>query len=161
MLAYVLYSKDLGLVFKALETLRDKDLKFDVDLDHGYIYINEAEASRPKLDTSTLLESLVVPRRCFLRTVKCNVDNEGNIQYGSEGSGVSTGTSGLLDRIRNTRNIEIMKGLIYYSIQNAFWVTGEGYFSVERMKDELRSGHRISPKVLKYWKILNKLVTID
>lgn len=160
MLAYVLYSKDLGLVMKALDTLRDENLKFDVDLDKGSIYINEAEASRPNKNCSALLGSIIVPRKCFLRTVSIEIDQDGNISYGQEGSGVSTGTQGLLERIRNITNVEIMKGLIYYTQRNAFWITGEGYFSVDKFKEDLKSGKRYSQKVLRYWNILKKLVTL-
>jgi hypothetical protein len=160
MLAYVLYSKDLGLVMKALDALRDENLKFDVDLDKGNIYVNEAEASRPCRHCDKLLESLIVPRKCFLRTVSMGIDQDGNISYGSDGSGVSTGTQGLLERIRNTTNVEIMRGLIYYTQRNAFWITGEGYFSVDRFKEDLSSGKKYSQKVLRYWDILKKLVTL-
>jgi len=160
MLAYVLYSKDLGLVMKALDTLRDENLNFDVDLDKGSIYINEAEASRPNKNCSALLGSIIVPRKCFLRTVSIGIDQDGNISYGQEGSGVSTGTQGLLERIRNITNVEIMKGLIYYTQRNAFWITGEGYFSVDKFKEDLKSGKRYSQKVLRYWNILKKLVTL-
>ena len=160
MLAYVLYSKDLGLVMKALDALRDKNLKFDVDLDKGNIYINEAEASRPDRHCSTLLGSIVIPRKCFLRTVSATVDQDGKITYGPDGSGVSTGTQGLLERIKNTTNVEIMRGLIYYTQRNAFWITGEGYFSVDRFKEDLSSGKKYSQKVLRYWDILKKLVTL-
>lgn len=160
MLAYVLYSKDLGLVMKALDALRDKNLKFDVDLDKGNIYINEAEASRPDRHCSTLLGSIVIPRKCFLRTVSATVDQDGKITYGPDGSGVSTGTQGLLERIRNTTSVEIMRGLIYYTQRNAFWITGEGYFSVDRFKEDLSSGKKYSQKVLRYWDILKKLVTL-
>ena len=145
---------------KALDALRDKNLKFDVDLDKGNIYINEAEASRPDRHCSTLLGSIVIPRKCFLRTVSATVDQDGKITYGPDGSGVSTGTQGLLERIKNTTNVEIMRGLIYYTQRNAFWITGEGYFSVDRFKEDLSSGKKYSQKVLRYWDILKKLVTL-
>ena len=161
MLAYVLYSKDLELVFKALGILRDEKLKFDVDLDKGYIYINEAEASRFE-KTCKLLESIIVPRKCFLRTIEFLIDSDGNIKYGPEGSGITTGTQGLLERIKNTTNVEIMKGFIYYPQRWAFWISGEGFFSIYRFKKELESGKsKATPKVLKYWGILKKLVTIN
>ena len=161
MLAYVLYSKDLGLVMKALDALRDENLKFDVDLDKGNIYVNEAEASRPIRHCDKLLESVIVPRKCFLRTVSCLVDQDGKITYGTEGSGVSTGTQGLLERIRNTSSVEIMRGLIYYPQRSAFWITGEGYFSIDRFKEDLASGRsKATPKVLKYWEIIKKLITL-
>lgn len=160
MLAYVLYSKDLGLVMKALDILRDENLKFDVDLDKGNIYINEAEAARSK-HCVDLLESMIVPRKCFLRTVSMEIDQDGKATYGQDGSGVSTGTQGLLGRIRNTSSVEIIKGLIYYTRRNAFWITGEGYFSVSRFKEESKSGKNHSQKVIRYWDILRKLITLD
>ena len=162
MLAYVLYSKDLGLVMKALEKLRNENLKFDVDLDKGNIYINEAEASRPERNCSELLGSLIVPRKCFLRTVSTTVDQDGKITYGPEGSGISTGTQGLLERIRNTTGVEIMKGLIYYTRRNSFWVTGEGFFKVDQFKKDISlSGTKYSRRILQYWDILKNLVTLD
>lgn len=162
MLAYVLYSKDLGLIFKALSTLRDENLKFDVNLDKGYIYINEAEISRPKLKSSELLGSIIVPRKCFLRTVEFTVDSNGNITYGPEGSGISTGTTGLLKRIKNTTNVGIMSGFIYYPQRNAFWISGEGFFTIEKFKKDLKTDQpKFTPKVLKYWGILKKLITVE
>jgi len=161
MLAYVLYSKDLGLVMKALDTFRDKDIKFDVDLDRGYIYINEAEAARPGFKTAELLESIIVPRKCFLRTVSCSISPEGDIKYGADGTGVSTGTKGLLARIKNTTSVEIKRGFFYYPRRKAFWIIGEGYFSIKKFEEELRAGKKGALSIQKHWEMLKKLVTID
>jgi hypothetical protein len=146
---------------KALGSLRNENLKFDVDLDNGYIYINEAEASGPDKHCSELLEPLISPRKCFLRTVSVEIGQDGKITYGQEGSGVSTGTIGLLKRIKNTSRVEIIKGFIYYPKRKAFWITGVGYYSVDKLKGDLGVGKKYSQKVLQYWDILNKLVTFD
>ena len=162
MLAYVIYSKDLGLVFKALGILRDENLRYDVDLDNGTIYINEAEAHRLR---TSVLDQILVPRKCFLRTVGMTVEEDGHgkliYKYGPQGSGVSTGTTGLLRRISNTYNVEVCRGLIYYATRNAFWVTGEGYFSIEKFKAGLAKGQKFPDKVMRFWGLLQSLVTVD
>lgn len=155
MLAYVICCKKFSDYLKLLVELSEKNLKYEPDQEKLLIYINEAEAVRDKLSSIT---EYLVPRRCYLRIVSCELIPETKkLVYGELGSAPSTGTKGLLRKLKNTYHVNIMKGLIWYPGRQRIWHRSIGYCDLSQLKDPSTT---LDPERREILDTLSSLMTI-
>jgi len=153
MKGYMLYCKDAQNFLDALNILREENLKYDVNLESSCIYFNQIEIMNV---SDECMKKLLVPRHRYLRELESVVKLDGTVTYSNQS--VKTGTSGLLQKIKNCTNISVLPGFTYYPTRKSIWVRSSGFYKIKDI-EKSKNKNSYDSTVIDFYNLLKKLTS--